>query len=552
MFRTVWSKTLREYRIPLWSWGLGLGLMMLGTFAAYGPGSNTQTDNTLTQLTQSFNFMGDPVAVQTTAGYVTFKVLDLFFPVMLCIWTILAGGNLIRGAEERNSAELLLATSISRTRLLSEKLLALASTLIVISLLIGVGTILGEASRGLPVDAWNAFLTGLNVSLLSFFFATLTVFFSQLLSNRGSAQGWAFGLLTLSVLLDGTARTLSQVQWIRYLSPNYYYGINKPLIAGYANNPWAAVVLVVGSILLSAASLWLFVRRDIGAGSFQLAGRNVRQVSQSKHNTISIHTQHDLSLRSLSLRTLRSQALPIACWLIGIIIYAGWVIELVPSFLKPIHDVLTANPNLAQLFNGHSLDTNDGFINYAVFAFVPLLLVMFVFTLAFKWAKDFEAGRMELIMSTPQTRRRLLSEHSLTIAAIALVSAVLVWLSTLLIANLINVQVDNNKLIAASFGIVPLELIIIASVYAGAARLRANIILIIVSLYLTLAYLIEFMRSLLHLPEWIMSLSIFHAYGSPLVDGWHWTPNLIMLGIAVILFALGLIQFQGSDIERGS
>jgi len=29
MFRSIWSKSLRDYRVPILGWGLGLGLLLL-------------------------------------------------------------------------------------------------------------------------------------------------------------------------------------------------------------------------------------------------------------------------------------------------------------------------------------------------------------------------------------------------------------------------------------------------------------------------------------------------------------------------------------------
>ena len=33
MFRTIWSKSLRDYQVPILGWGLGLALLMFVGFA---------------------------------------------------------------------------------------------------------------------------------------------------------------------------------------------------------------------------------------------------------------------------------------------------------------------------------------------------------------------------------------------------------------------------------------------------------------------------------------------------------------------------------------
>jgi len=101
-------------------------------------------------------------------------------------------------------------------------------------------------------------------------------------------------------------------------------------------------------------------------------------------------------------------------------------------------------------------------------------------------------------------------------------------------------------------GILPLELIVAALVYVLAGRLRPGAIVILSGTFVALSFFVELLHTLLKLPEWVMSLSIFHQYGSPIIDGWQWRPFVTMLGEAFVLLTLGLIQFTISDVERGS
>ncbi|MDQ6644772.1 MAG: hypothetical protein M3Y76_10005, partial [Chloroflexota bacterium] len=85
MFRSVWSKTLREYRVPILGWGLGLGLLLLTTLAAYATQVPDATARaTLAGVAQSLRFFGDAVAITTPTGYVTFRIMELFLPALLC------------------------------------------------------------------------------------------------------------------------------------------------------------------------------------------------------------------------------------------------------------------------------------------------------------------------------------------------------------------------------------------------------------------------------------------------------------------------------------
>ncbi|HEU5228259.1 MAG TPA: ABC transporter permease subunit, partial [Ktedonobacteraceae bacterium] len=141
MFRTIWSKTLRDYRIPIIAWGLGIAFLLFAVFAAYTQIQGTSSTATLNQLAQSARFLADPIDLGTPAGYATWRVMSFSVPILLAIWALLAGARLIRGEEERGALDLLLSTPRSRMRLLIEKVVALIVALLIIGLLIGLGAI---------------------------------------------------------------------------------------------------------------------------------------------------------------------------------------------------------------------------------------------------------------------------------------------------------------------------------------------------------------------------------------------------------------------------
>jgi ABC-2 type transport system permease protein len=551
MFRTVWSKTLRDHRIPLFSWGIGLGFLMLIEFAAYAQQDAASTASII-QLAQSMRFIGDPVALNTLSGFVTWRILDLFAPASLAVWAILAGARMVRGEEERNSLDLLLAIPISRSRLLLEKLLALVLALLLIGILVGIGIIAGQASVKVPIEVGRALLTGLNISLFSLFFAALALCLAQFLRTQRAAAGLAGGLLALSIVIDGTGLTIENGTWLERFSPLYYYANNKPLITTYASHPDDTAILFIGIILLCVLSSILFIRRDTGNVAFPIAAVQSSTTQKNNRNRALEHAQKNIFIRTVGLRSLQAQSGTAFWWLISIIAYTLWVTTLTPSILKPLQDIVKGNPTYAQIFSGQNIATNSGFLGVIIFQIVPLLAVAFIFTQALKWSSDLDAGRFELILGTQKTRTRILSEHFAVVLLFAVLTPFFTWLAVLLGAQLVNVRVDTGHIAAASFSMLPLELLVATAVYICAERLRSSVILTLVTIYLTCAYCLELLRSLVHLPEWLLSLSIFHAYGNPIMDGWNWQSNAIMLGIALVLLLIGIFQFRQSDIQRGN
>jgi hypothetical protein len=64
--------------------------------------------------------------------------------------------------------------------------------------------------------------------------------------------------LLLALLLYITGREANG-SWLQYLSPFYYYNLNRPFIPGFPDQPPAALLLVGLSVLCAAGSLILIL-----------------------------------------------------------------------------------------------------------------------------------------------------------------------------------------------------------------------------------------------------------------------------------------------------
>jgi ABC-2 type transport system permease protein len=553
MFRTIWSKTLRDFRLPVLGWGLGMGLLILAVYATWGQTESGAAQESITQLARSFRFFGDPVAVDTPDGFVTWRSFALVLPVMVSIWALLAGARLVRGEEERGAMDILLSTPNHRVRLLLEKLGALVIALVFIGLLIGLGAALGQSIAEVEVRPGAALLAGLNVSLFAFFMATLALFLSQFFRDRGVAAGWTGGILALSVLLDGTGRSIEDGEWIQLFSPLSYYSVNKPMIANHESNPGAALVLLGGALLLTIVSALLFTHRDIGGTALNWTGRaataeqNDRRIQRALH-----HAERDLSVRGIGLRAIRAQVTSALWWLLALAAYTGWLTAFIPTLLEPLRNLFQGNPALGAVFSIENEETSASLLGMIIFQFVPVIIVIFTLTQATRWSADLDSGRLELILSLPISRFRLLLERFIAVLFFAVTAPLLIWGTLLVVTQLVGIKVDSEKIAAATLGILPLELIIATFVYAVAARLRSGSIIGITTLYLVGAFLVQLLGGALGLPDWLKALSIFNAYGNPILNGWNWGSWAILLGIAALFLVVGLVQFRLADIDRGS
>src|SRR5207237_3809852 len=115
-FKSIYLKTLREFRIAILGWGVGMGLLMYVVLAAVPSLIATpQARASLVSLSGSFAWLAEPVKVDTVGGYATWKYgLTV---LIIAIWALIAGSRLLRGEEERGSLDALLSLPCGRVRI---------------------------------------------------------------------------------------------------------------------------------------------------------------------------------------------------------------------------------------------------------------------------------------------------------------------------------------------------------------------------------------------------------------------------------------------------
>jgi ABC-2 type transport system permease protein len=548
MLTSIYTKTLRGYWIPILGWGLGLALVLYGTLSAFATQfSSPQARNEFVALANAFRFLAEPIDVTTPAGFVTWRTLGTL-PVMLGIWSVLAGSRLIRGAEERGALDIVLAAPHSRVRVLAEGVAALLTAHILISLLIGLGALGGMAAANEPVPVGRALLTGLNIGLLDFFFALLALLVSQFTSRAGAAAGVAGGLLALGWALDGASRVIADGAWLGRLTPFHLYNLNKPLIASYAAHPTALLGLLALTVLCGALSVPLFINRDLGGVAWSRRGVAGRPDTNAALDSAA----GEAGLRGVLPLALRTDLPTIGWWVLGMGGITLLVIGITRSTKDSISNALSSSPAFTEIFARAGLASDAGFLSGLLFFFLPLMVAVYALAIAVGWARSLDSGYFELVLATPVSRRRVfLDSWGATVVGL-FIAPLALWLLSLLGIRIWGQDVAGGPLLAAFFGFLPLELLIAAFVYLLAGRLGAGATLGIGGGLLVVSFLLELVGPLLKWPAPVLGLSIFHQYGAPIVEGARWGNWLAMVALAAALLALSFARFLRSDLQRGN
>ena len=548
LFRNIYLKSLRDYRIAILGWGVGIGLLIFVVLSSFPSLVETPAARaSLVSLGPSFAWIAEPLKIDTPGGYATFKYG--FTVLVMALWPLLASSRMLRGEEERGSMDVLLSMPRGRGRVALEKLAAIWTALVLMGLLIGLLTYAGGMRVNAGFSLGDVLLSGLNLALICGVFGALALLISQFTQERGTAAGVTGGLLLFFIVLDMVHRVIPNTDWISHFSPIYYYNLNKPLVPGFGINVGALLVLLVLSIILSGAAVWLFVRRDIGGTVKLPVWLHLPERAPRAEQALPVNAW---SLRSVYARGLGMMVVPGIWWTLAIAGCAAWMVLIVKQTESQLATIAQSSPLLKDILTkvgGGDITTNATILS-ALFTFMPLLLMAFAVTQVNRWAADEEDGRLEMVLSTPQPRLNVLLARFAALTTVLVIIGVVTLAATELAALAAGLKLDGGNVAVATLSMIPMGLLVAAIGFLFSGWLRTAIDTGLLSFLLVIWFSITFIGPELNWPEGVQKLSAFYYYGTPLLHGLSLANMLLVLAVAVVALALASVRFMRKDIGR--
>ncbi|NWJ98517.1 MAG: ABC transporter permease subunit [Chloroflexi bacterium] len=547
MLRNIFLKTIRDYRLQILILGGWVALLMLFIVQAYtslfsGPDRIKLMADYKKGIQGLSFFIGKGYDTDTLGGFITIEVMGIV-PVVLAIFALMVGSAIIRGEEEKGSLDLLLSMPHSRTSVLLQKWAGMVIVLCSIGLISWLGLIGGAISSNLTLDAELAAVAHLNMVLLALIFGSLALLFGQLVESRKTAAGWTGGILAATFLMNSLADTINSLQWLGYFTPFHYYSLSKPLVPSIGTD-WGAMAIQAAILIpLVLAAVVLYVRRD-HSGAFNLSKNGKAVLTKGYYEVTEPNSLWLANNFGFGLKT----ALPgLLIWGLGISAY----ILIIMSSFNNLRDSMIPllGSDLYKQLGFQALATNENILSALLLLFMMLLCAAYAVVQVASWTVEENEGRLELILSTPESRWRLLTiRFSVTMLSSALmigITAVTYALSS----GLFDVAVDTGKSVEAFFGLW-IVCVIVEAIGFGLAAFGPGWAVAICSGLVVLSYIVQVLASALNLPEWMINLSVFHQYGTPLVNGLAWTPQFIMLTLSAILVIVAGFRFWQRDIAK--
>jgi ABC-2 type transport system permease protein len=261
-----------EFRTRLKSvliWSLSIAVLLTFFFAMYPIFADEAAlmNEFLARYPQELRaaFGMDRMDLSTVLGFYGFTFL--FVQLCLAIQASNYGFGLVSIEESELTADFLLSKPVSRTNVLTSKLLAALASLTIINLLVwAVSFIAIELFRGdNNYDAGPLLLVLISIVIFQLFFVSVGLIISLLVKRVRSVTPYALGLGFGMYVLNAFSGVFGDVA-LELITPFKHLDPTYILVEGKYDLPLLLLNVAVSLVALGA-SYWLYIRRDIPAVS---------------------------------------------------------------------------------------------------------------------------------------------------------------------------------------------------------------------------------------------------------------------------------------------
>ena len=265
-------------------------------------------------------------------------------------------------------------------------------------------------------------------------------------------------------------------------------------------------------------------------------------------------------LSNVFLKTLYDMRWSMLAWAIIFVLMSMMMVSFFPSIEESASDMQDYIDNLPDafkgMFGGEDIDLNtiEGYLSIELFSFFyPFMMLSFTILYgAGLIAGEEDSGTLDLLLSTPVPRWRIVLEKFLALVVFTVVVLAASYLGLLVGAPLAGVDnMDAGLMLGATIqmGLLGLFFGGLALAITGTQGARGMALGVTLGIA-AITYLLFTMSDLAHLPDVLTWLSPWYYYDGANVarDGVPVGYSALLAGATVLLVGVGMIAFQRRDV----
>ncbi len=256
---SILAKSLRDMRWQVLWYGLAMAAMAALVVYIYPSYRGQLDDFEIPEALQGF--LGEGADYSSPKGFLSAEIFS-WVPILLVIFAIMQGTNLLGGEESNGTLDILLAQPVKRTRIVLEKLAAFAAASIAIVAITCLAWPLSVPFVDIDISFVALLVATANMLPLTWLFGAFAMWASVVLSSRQQATGLVTGVAVFTFFLNYLATIVDALKPARWLSPFHYANTANVLGDGI---DWPKLGVLLGLTLLFALlAVRAFEGRDIG------------------------------------------------------------------------------------------------------------------------------------------------------------------------------------------------------------------------------------------------------------------------------------------------
>lgn len=261
----IFGREMKAHRKALILWCLGVFALVasgMGKFTVLSA-SGQSMNEAMSQLPRSLQvILGiGSFDITTASGY--YGVLFVYLALMAGIHASMLGSQIIAKEERDRTSEFLLAKPISRSRIITIKLLAALTQVVILNLvtLISSIVIVGYYGKGESVSA-DILLLMAGMFILQLIFLVVGTGIAAISKRPKTAPAASAGVLLATYILSMVVDLSSRLGFLKYLTPFQYYGAQN-LMRDNGLEPVYVILSVAIIAALLGATYRFYEKRDL-------------------------------------------------------------------------------------------------------------------------------------------------------------------------------------------------------------------------------------------------------------------------------------------------
>ena len=224
------------------------------------------------------------------------------------------------------------------------------------------------------------------------------------------------------------------------------------------------------------------------------------------------------------------------------------VAALLASLTRSIVQVLLSIPALLPYLGAFvRLQVYPSVLGYTWFNFAELLFAAFAIVHVARWAAEDTDGRLEMVLSEPISRAAVVVERMAVVIVGALLIAAVSGVALFYASRSNGIDLDPGRLASASLLLVPFCLVFAAAgALLTAWNPRAAVGLL--GAFAFASYLDIELGPIFKLPTWLLDLSAFRLFGTPLLTGVDGRNLALLLLFALAGVGSSILLMQRRDV----